>query len=295
MSLMFDPKEYLKKVLPKDFERKKILNNKIDVKREVLSSLTQAKAVNGREIKSSIYNTVEHYKHKYDELRAQGLSVKGAVQEATGDEALLRQRIYSTLIYDEVQELKQQYAGWDYKWLPSEAENPDPEHQLLYGKIFKVGRGDKNGFMPGERWGCRCGIEFIEPPNPSDKTKAVKINFKENNILPALNQADLKSLGVKNKPVVFKQRTLARNINVHPDIPLKDYSYLAGKALYERKIFFRDSQKKNYIHFIGEIADNRNSVVLLDIDETKSNFEIVHLQKMNKKGLERLLKNKKRS
>ena len=49
-----------------------------------------------------------------------------------------------------------------YRWMPSDAKNPDPEHQLLYGKIFRVGEGDKEGNMPGERYGCRCGIEWLD-------------------------------------------------------------------------------------------------------------------------------------
>ena len=293
MSLKFDPKAYLKKVLPKGFEDRKILTNDLNVKQTVLSSLTRAKAINGREIKSSIYNTAEQYKDKYERLRADGLKKSEAVNEAINNEALLKQRIYNTLIYDEVQELKKQFAGWYYTWLPSDAEEPDPEHALLYGKIFKVGEGDKNGFMPGERWGCQCGIEFIEPPNLSEKTKAVKISTKENNILPALNLADLKALNVPNKPVIFKKNTLERNINVHSDIALKDYPLLTGKALYEHKLVFKDNVKTNYVHFVGQIAEKKNSIVLLDVDVTKQNFEIVHLQRMNEKGLERLLKKKR--
>ena len=45
-----------------------------------------------------------------------------------------------------------------------------PEHQLLYGKIFKVGEGDKNGNMPCERYGCKCGIEWLT----SDEVEKLK-------------------------------------------------------------------------------------------------------------------------
>ena len=69
----------------------------------------------------------------------------------------------STMItYNEVQALKKEHKGKRYRWLPSGALNPDPEHQLLYGQIFNVGEGDKDGNMPGERYGCQCGIEWID-------------------------------------------------------------------------------------------------------------------------------------
>ena len=61
-----------------------------------------------------------------------------------------------------------------YRWLPSDAKNPDPEHQLLYGKIFRVGEGDKEGNMPGERYGCRCGIEWLTDEEVSPNTAQEK-------------------------------------------------------------------------------------------------------------------------
>ena len=60
-----------------------------------------------------------------------------------------------------IQDLKAQHKGEFYRWMPSSAENPDPQHGLLYGKIFRVGEGDKEGNMPGERYGCQCGIEWL--------------------------------------------------------------------------------------------------------------------------------------
>jgi hypothetical protein len=54
-------------------------------------------------------------------------------------------------------DIKRNYKGEYYIWLPSDAENPDPFHQLNYGKKFKIGRGE----MPGDRYGCRCGMEVL--------------------------------------------------------------------------------------------------------------------------------------
>ena len=80
-----------------------------------------------------------------------------------------------------MQEEKQAHKGEFYRWLPSNAQNPDPEHQLLYGKIFRVGEGDKEGNMPGERYGCRCGIEWLKDEDVALKKaeKEIPANFKK--------------------------------------------------------------------------------------------------------------------
>ena len=60
-------------------------------------------------------------------------------------------------MYQVSQEIKDKYKGDKYEWLPSDAEDPDPEHQLNYGKIFTIGEGE----MPNERYGCRCGMRIL--------------------------------------------------------------------------------------------------------------------------------------
>jgi hypothetical protein len=52
-------------------------------------------------------------------------------------------------------DIKKNYAGKKYVWLPSDVQEQDPEHALNDGKTFIVGVGEQ----AGERWGCRCGME----------------------------------------------------------------------------------------------------------------------------------------
>ena len=120
----------------------------------------RATAVSQRKLTQEIYKTVDFYLEKEERLKAQG--VKAFKQEALNDQALLTERIKNFLVYSEVQAQKKAHKGRMYRWLPSSAEEPDPEHQLLYGKVFREGEGDKEGHMPGERWGCQCGIEWLD-------------------------------------------------------------------------------------------------------------------------------------
>ena len=90
------------------------------------------------------------------------------------NEVLLKDRIENLVLWNEVQNLKKEHEGQFYRWLPSSSKIPDPEHQLLYGKIFKVGEGDKEGNMPSERYGCKCGIQFLT----AKEAKEMKGRFK---------------------------------------------------------------------------------------------------------------------
>ena len=53
---------------------------------------------------------------------------------------------------------------------------------------------DKGGYMPGERWDCQCGIEWLEGEDmtPQEKVEDVKLDFRRNSFLPGLNSKELK-------------------------------------------------------------------------------------------------------
>jgi hypothetical protein len=78
-------------------------------------------------------------------------------QDLIKDPRQLIQRVQNEVVLQIADEIKSKYRGESYKWLPSDADEPDPEHQLNYGKVFQVGDGE----MPGDRIGCRCGMEIL--------------------------------------------------------------------------------------------------------------------------------------
>ena len=160
MGQRFDPQTWLKRVFPKGIEKSGLLNDKLEIKKTYLKALVRATAVSQRKLTQEIYKTVDFYAEKEERLKSQG--VKAFKQEALNGQALLTERIKNFLVYSEVQAQKKAHKGRMYRWLPSSAKEPDPEHQLLYGKVFHEGEGDKEGHMPGERWGCQCGIEWLD-------------------------------------------------------------------------------------------------------------------------------------
>ena len=171
--MIFNPNNFLKLVFGKAFFKGKILTSDLDLKKLVMQSILKATTLSEREVDATVYKVVDNYEKKIKTLKKEG--VRAYKAEALNDEVLLKDRLENLVLWNEVQHLKEEHDGEFYRWLPSSAETPDPEHQLLYGKIFKVGEGDKEGNMPAERYGCKCGIEFLT----SDEAKALKGRLKD--------------------------------------------------------------------------------------------------------------------
>lgn len=289
----FYPDRFLKQVMPKSFYSQNLVDKDFDLKKNALKAINRARTITGRPIDTTVYNVLSQYEQKYKGLIADGESSTQAFNEAVNNSALLRQRIEQTVVYDEIQNLKTQHTGEFYRWLPSGAANPDPEHQLLYGKIFRVGDGDKNGNMPGERYGCQCGIEWLSgnEMTPDEKIEAVKIDFRKNSYLPHLNAKQLEIIGINDKDVIFKRTTGQRNKLVHKEVSRKMYEPLIGQALYQPILPpLQDLKNKQYWHFIGEAANHKKAFVLLDMEKEKKAFEIVHVLRMKEKNYRQFLK-----
>lgn len=160
MGERFIPGRWLEKIFPKGIEKSGLLSDNLEIKKRYLQALVRATSLSGREITAEVYKTVDFYEQKEATLKAAG--VKAFKQEALNGQELLKARLKNFLVYSEIQRQRKEHKGRMYRWLPSNANEPDPEHQLLYGHIFREGEGDKDGNMPGERWGCQCGIEWLD-------------------------------------------------------------------------------------------------------------------------------------
>lgn len=157
--MIFKPENFLKLVFPKGFFKGKILTRDFELKKEMMRAIIKATGISKRKVNATVYKVVDFYEKKIQTLKQEG--VRAYKKEALNNEVLLEDRLENLVLYNEVQNLKEEHEGQYYRWLPSSAETPEPTHQLLYGKIFKVGEGDEEGNMPSERYGCRCGMEIL--------------------------------------------------------------------------------------------------------------------------------------
>lgn len=119
------------------------------------------------------------------------------------------------------------------------------------------------------------------------KIDSIRIEPGKDNVLPNLNEDTLEKLGKPDKPVLLKKGVIERNAGTHSDVPLEESSRLIGEALYNPVHVLRGNAEKDYLNFIG-IDKTRHGVVLLDVEEAKDNFEIVHWHYVDIRGVGKL-------
>ena len=149
MSIIVDPSKILKRVAP-GRKIEKLVSKRLTLKKAALSFTEAFDFLDRKSIEKVALKTLKGYAQRVKD----DPDLKG---ELSADPAQLIQRVQNEVVFQVSSEIRERYAGEFYKWLPSDAEEPDPEHQLNYGKVFQVGEGE----MPGERIGCRCGMEIL--------------------------------------------------------------------------------------------------------------------------------------
>lgn len=149
MTIVHSPSELVKKMAP-PAKLKRLVTSDLTLNRAMLSMFSDIDFISKKTLKSVILKAIKVYKNRFE---------TEAVSKATAlaGKKLLVQRVQNAIVKQLSSEIKESYRGEFYKWLPSSAATPDPLHQLKYGKTFKVGDGE----MPGDRFGCRCGMQLL--------------------------------------------------------------------------------------------------------------------------------------
>ncbi len=160
MAIRFLPTEFLAKTMPEKTVAK-LVTQKLTLNRAAVRTLTGSDILTKKTLEKVALKVIKSYKQTYGEFKAQGFSKSQALEETLNDKKLMLQRVKNAAVYEVSQEIQSQYAGEEYTWLPSSAGEPDPEHQLNYGKTFKLGDGE----APGDRYGCECGMEILVREN----------------------------------------------------------------------------------------------------------------------------------
>lgn len=160
MSIVYDPKKMLKRIAPKA-KVERLLNSKVTVKKTALSFLNDIEFLDKGRVAEVALKTARGYKERIAKAVVDAGGEKKAGREERAaildDPKQLIQRVENEVVLQISEAIKEKYDGEQYEWLPSDAEEPDPEHQLNYGKVFTIGVGE----MPGERYGCRCGMNIL--------------------------------------------------------------------------------------------------------------------------------------
>lgn len=149
MAIIYDPKAYSQKLFS-DRKIKALLKKNISLKKAALNVVDKFDVLDKKDLTDVALKTIKGYK-------ARIALDPTAEADILANASQLIQRVQNEVIWQVKEGIKEQYEGEKYTWLPSDAEEPDPEHQLNYGKVFTIGDGE----MPGDRYGCRCGMEIL--------------------------------------------------------------------------------------------------------------------------------------
>lgn len=159
MAIVIDPTRMLKKLAPRAAIKRIVSTggHRIAVKKAALRSVSDMGIVSDKDLADTVLGVVKQYKEKYSDLRDTGASATEALDESVGEADLLINRVQNLVVYNIQAKVRENYDGEQYEWLPSDSEEPRPEHQLYYGTARTVGVG----LMPGEEYGCRCGARLL--------------------------------------------------------------------------------------------------------------------------------------
>lgn len=155
----YDPKKLLKKIAPQS-KIERLLKGNVSLKKTALSFVDSVDFLDRKKVTEVALNVVDSYQKRIAKAQAEtgersaGTEIKNEILD---DPKLLIQRVQNEVIWQVKEEIKKSYSGEPYEWLPSSANEADPEHALNYGKIFIVGEGE----MPGDRDGCQCGMNIL--------------------------------------------------------------------------------------------------------------------------------------
>lgn len=160
MAIVYDPSKMLRKIAPKG-KIEKLMKSNLSLKKTALSFVSDIDFLDKASIVDTVLKVIKNYKEREAKAVVDADYDKSAGKEfrdeTLDDPKLLIQRVQNEVVWQVKEAIKTSYDGEEYEWLPSDADEPDPEHQLNYGKIFVVGDGE----MPGDRDGCKCGMRIL--------------------------------------------------------------------------------------------------------------------------------------
>lgn len=147
--IKYEPSKLIKKIAPEK-KLKRLMKDNLSLRKTALSFVNDVEFLDKKDVTRVALKTIKGYK---DRIKADP-DIK---TDLLKDPKQLIQRVQNEVVFQVKEEIKGKYQGEFYVWLPSDADEPDPEHQLNYGKKFQVGDGE----MPGDRYGCRCGMQIL--------------------------------------------------------------------------------------------------------------------------------------
>lgn len=155
MTIRYEPKKILKRMAKKS-RVEELVTEKLTLNRAVLNAIEASGVLGKKQLEFIALRVIKDYREKASELQLEGLTKAEAREEVLENKKRLVQSVRNATIREVTKQIKEQYWGEYYTWLPSTAANPDEKHRKKYGKRYQIGKGE----APGDRYGCQCGMEI---------------------------------------------------------------------------------------------------------------------------------------
>ena len=107
----------------------------------------------------------------------------------------------------------------------------------------------------------------------------------------------VEAIGAKGKPVIIKKNIFEKNANDHQDLTADQSREILSSALYNPNLYGQNkkaSQPYRWVVINTKDAKGKNRLVLLEVNETKDNVEVVHWHYLRENALETLKRQTKR-
>lgn len=134
-----------------------LVTNDFRINRTVLNQVYKELNLPKEQLEEIVLSVLKKYKEAYED-NLETMDKTEAKEEAFNGKKNLVNRISNDVLYEASSNVKAKFNGVKFRWLPSDAENPDPLHQLKYGKVFRLGEDE----APQDRYGCKCGMEILD-------------------------------------------------------------------------------------------------------------------------------------
>lgn len=153
------------------------------------------------------------------------------------------------------------------------------EKQISVGNIF-----DRQGNPVNEN-----GNLIVEKIDRIEQLTDEDFNTPSRSVqLPLIPSNVSEAIGSGSKPVIIKKNIFEKNRNTHNELtPDKSRNILAG-ALYSPNIIGQVQPVKRPNYWVAIETVDKNSVVVLEVDNKKDNVEIVGWRLVDAKGLEKM-------
>lgn len=125
--------------------------------------------------------------------------------------------------------------------------------------------------------------KFCKKNYPTEEEYA---NPKKDYTLPNIPSIVLERFGMKQKPLVLKKNIIEKNKTNHPEVSITDYSRILHEGIQNVNLVIKNNPQDDYYNFI-HFDDNSNPQVLVELSESKTQYEIVNFYILSDKSVRR--------